>query len=458
MNSRLSLTARLTALFGLSSALVLLGLALLIREAIDRHFAEQDYAQLADSLQQVRQALRAGQPETLPERLAALDGHPQRLQVYVRVGESVAYATPEVDFGTALVATSRATAGSGALQWEQDGHVYRGIWTQMPDRPPATLLVAMDTGVHAHFLQGFQRSLAFYVALAALACGLLGWWSSRRGLAPLRAMAARAEAVTSQRVYERMPAEAVPVEMADLAVNLNAMLERLQQDFNRLSAFSSDLAHELRTPLASLLAQTQAVLSQEHDAAAYRDALAANAQALQRLARMVADMLYLAKMEHGLELSGTETIQVAEEVQGLFEFYEPLADDKQVRLRRHGDARITGDRLMLRRALGNLLSNALRHTPPQGTILVEVHADTTQVSIAVENEGDDIPAEIQPMLFERFSRAGRGPAWPDPGSENTGLGLAITRAIMAAHGGRVDVHSAGGRTRFTLYFPVRASL
>ncbi len=141
-----------------------------------------------------------------------------------------------------------------------------------------------------------------YVALAVLASGLFGWWAARRGLSPLRAMASRAKAVTGDKLDQRMPVEAVPVEMAALAADLNAMLARLQDDFRRLSEFSSDLAHELRTPLTNLMTQTRVALSQPRDAARYRDVLASNVEELQRLSRMVSDMLYLAKMEHGLDL------------------------------------------------------------------------------------------------------------------------------------------------------------
>ncbi|MBN4841682.1 histidine kinase dimerization/phospho-acceptor domain-containing protein, partial [Citrobacter braakii] len=120
-------------------------------------------------------------------------------------------------------------------------------------------------------------------------CGLLSWFAAYKGLAPLRAMKSRATTLTSQRLHQRMPVEAVPIEMADLAHELNKMLDRLEDAFTRLSEFSSNLAHELRTPLSNLLTQTQVALATRRDADTYREILASNAEELQRLGRMVSD-------------------------------------------------------------------------------------------------------------------------------------------------------------------------
>lgn len=169
------------------------------------------------------------------------------------------------------------------------------------------------------------------------------------------------------------------------------------------------------------------------------------------MARMVADMLFLAKTEHGLSLPSRDTVVLADEVHALFEFYEALADEKRVRLRVVGEGRVEGDRLMLRRAIGNLLSNALRHTPADGDVTVAIREAADAVELAVENSGPDIPADLLPRLFDRFFRADR--ARTHPASEGAGLGLSITRAIAQAHGGTASASSGAGRTRFVLRFP-----
>ncbi|SPA43468.1 sensory histidine kinase in two-component regulatory system with CopR, regulation of copper resistance, senses copper ions [Cupriavidus taiwanensis] len=461
MKPGLSLTARLTILFSLSSAAVLLGLGVLIWLAIDDHFADEDYAVLADNVRLIEKIAADGPAASLPQRLGPALEHHAGFVAEVRGTEGKRlYATRDFDFRPALAAAAQAPAANDAFAWEQQGQTYRGLrarlahaGAQSGGQPGALqVLVGMDTALHDHFLHAFRNTLAFYGMLAALASGLLGWWAARRGLSPLRTMASRARIVTAHKLDERMPVETVPVEMADLAATLNAMLERLQRDFARLSEFSSDLAHELRTPITNLMTQTQVVLSQPRDAARYRDVLASNVEELQRLSRMVSDMLYLAKTEHGIMLPSAEPIKVADEVQALFDFYDALAEDKGVRLTLRGRGRITGDRLMLRRALSNLLSNALRHTPAGKGIVVEITPGADAVQVVVENEGETIRPELLPALFDRFFRADKSRARPESDGAGLGLGLAITQAIVAAHGGAIGVSSEAGKTRFTLTF------
>ncbi|TPQ31219.1 two-component sensor histidine kinase [Cupriavidus pinatubonensis] len=460
MMRRFSLTTRLTALFCLSSAGVLLGLGILIATAMDQHFAEEDFASLGDNVRLIERIATENAAASVSERLAvALEHHPGFIAHVSAADGTLLYASNGFDFRTVLGTASVLPAGRESFEWEQDGKSYRGMRATVQatgdKQVPLTIVVGMDTEIHAHFMRAFRRSLTFYVTLAALASGLLGWWAARRGLAPLRTMASRARAVTAHKLDARMPVDAVPVEMADLAGTLNAMLERLQSDFQRLSDFSSDIAHELRTPLTNLMTQTHVVLSQPRAAEKYRDVLASNAEELQRLSRMVSDMLYLAQMEHGLTLPSAEPIDVAVEVHALFEFYDALAEDKAVRLQLRGEGHIVGDRLMLRRALSNLLSNALRYTPPGGVILIEIGGSADTITVSVENDGQDIRPDLLPVIFDRFSRGDKSRVRPE--SDSVGLGLSITRAIMAAHGGTIAVQSASGKTRFTLAFRQQAA-
>ena len=190
----------------------------------------------------------------------------------------------------------------------------------------------------------------------APACGLFGWFVVRRGLATLAAERAGLPNVTASRLDTRLPETSIPVELTGLVQTLNQMLERLQDAFNRLSNFSSDLAHELRTPVTNLTTQTQVALSQPRDAQTHIERRLPNAEEFERLSRMISDMLFLAKADHGLMLPSSETIELKQEIEGLLDFYDALAEERQVTLTVEGQGRITGDRLMLRRAISNLLS------------------------------------------------------------------------------------------------------
>jgi len=199
-----------------------------------------------------------------------------------------------------------------------------------------------------------------------------------------------------------------------------------------------------------LLTQTDVVLTQQRTNEAYRDTLSSNAEELQRLARTISDMLFLAQTENGISLPSHEPLSLQDEVAALFDFYDALAEEKGVRLLLTGEASIKGDRLMVRRALSNLISNAMRYTPAACAILVSIEKSESDILVHVENDGPEIPAEYLPHLFDRFYRADKSRTKLD--TDSAGLGLSITKAIMRAHQGEVAVQSGRGKTRFTLRF------
>jgi two-component system heavy metal sensor histidine kinase CusS len=243
----------------------------------------------------------------------------------------------------------------------------------------------------------------------------------------------------------------MPPELAEMAHSFNAMLGRLDDSFQRLSAFSADIAHELRTPLSNLLTHTQVTLTRPRPIEDYREALHSNLEELQWMAQLVNDMLYLAKADHGLLMPKREPLELADEADVLLEFFAPLAEDAGVTLSREGNAQIEGDRNMLRRALSNLLDNALRFTPAAGSVSLRIAELPGAVRVSVENTGDGISAELLPRLFDRFYRA--DPARQEGSSEHAGLGLAITQSIVRAHGGQIRCESKAGWTRFVIELP-----
>jgi len=267
----------------------------------------------------------------------------------------------------------------------------------------------------------------------------------------LRRMGVITGGVSAHSLNARLPEAQMPAELGELAHSINAMLGRLDDAFQRLSAFSADIAHELRTPLSNLLTHTQVTLTRERSLEDYREALHSNLEELQWMAQLVNDMLYLAKADHGLLAPNREPLALAEEVDVLLEFFAPLAEDANVRLSREGDGGLDGDRNMLRRALSNLLDNALRFTPEGGDVRVRIVDEVQRVRVSVENSGEEIPADRLPRLFDRFYRA--DPARQESRSEHAGLGLAITRSIIRAHGGEIRCESADGWTCFLIELP-----
>lgn len=447
MMSRLPLTARLALFFTAVAAMVVLGLGWLFMTATDRHFIELDQIAMQDKKHLIEDLLASGKSSDATRwRLddALSNHHGLFVSVLTRDGDPL--------FQTKGFPIQDPSGHEHAANANRQLRVMRFKATAgyAPDAE-LDITLAMDTAHHEQFIAELRRKLSLFAIVATLVSGLLGLFAAHQGLAPLRAMKVRAAGVSSQQLDERMPVESVPVEMADLADELNRMFDRLQRDFRKLQDFSSDLAHELRTPITNLLTQTQVTLSAQRDTAAYRDVLASNAEELQRLARMVSDMLYLAKTEHGVDLPNKERFRVEPEVQALFDFYEAVADEKQVRLVATGDGGIDGDRLMFRRAVSNLISNALRHSPHGGQVSVYVTESAECTGVTVENTGQGIDPKTLPRLFDRFFRADSSRS--HDAAHGSGLGLSITKAILESHGGQVSVESGGGRTAFHLSFP-----
>jgi two-component system heavy metal sensor histidine kinase CusS len=323
--------------------------------------------------------------------------------------------------------------------------------TETRDSSKILVTVAVLTDEHHKFMVVLYRHLWLAVTVGILATGLLGWLAARRGLAPIRQMARVAQQVTASSLDNRLAVEQLPVELHELADNFNQMLSRLGDAFRRLSEFSSDLAHELRTPIANLITHTHVALSRTRSADDYREVLYSNSEEFDRLARMITDMLFLAKADHGLIVPRNEAVNLETEVGDLFEFYDALAEDQGVSLQREGEGLVTGDRLMLRRALSNMLSNAINHTPRGGVVNVRIETTRTgETHLSVENPGEGIPSEHLPHIFERFYRVDSS---RKRSTEGAGLGLAITKSIMAAHRGTVSAESQAGRTRFEITFP-----
>ncbi|MGC4010108.1 MAG: heavy metal sensor histidine kinase [Pseudomonas sp.] len=437
MSARLSLGLRLSLLFAACTAAVSLLAGIVFSRASEAHFIELDQQLLSGKLAIFRDVLSGvGSAEQLAPHITELrrelERHPDLgLRLQGPDGQRWFWQLPTMNMAS------------------DEPPAYRELQAPLnadrPDGPQLTLI--LDITHHQHFLQRMQRLIWLTMGFSALATALLGAWAARASLRPLRRMSEVAAQVSAHSLTTRLDAGQMPQELRGLAGELNAMLARLEEAFQRLSAFSADIAHELRTPLTGLLTQTQVVLSRPRGLEEYREALHGNLEELERLTAMVNDMLFLAKADHGLLTPSSQPLALAGEVDELLEFYGPLAEEKSIRLERDGELSVQGDRALLRRVLANLLDNALRFTADGGQIRVRLEPG----QLSVENPGREIPADRLPRLFDRFYRA--DPARREGQGEHAGLGLAICRSIVRAHGGEIRCESAQGWTRFVIEFP-----
>ena len=310
--------------------------------------------------------------------------------------------------------------------------------------------IALDKRQDDAIVLHFRVAALVAWLLASAAAAALGYFAARRGLRPLRRMVEAAARIRAESLNERLDAENAPHELQDLARSFNAMLERLDQSFRRLSDFSSDLAHELRSPLSSLMLQAQVALGKPRNEAELRQVLESGLEELERLSRMANDMLFLAKAEHAGHLLQREPVSLAEEAGKVFEYFEPLASERGVRLELRGAARVLADRSMMRRMIANLVSNAVRHATPGSAVEVVCDDTGAAVAISVANHGVELSPEECGRVFDRFYRVESSRS---ASAEGAGLGLAIVKSIVELHGGRIGVESGSGRTSFCVRLP-----
>ena len=458
MKKKRSITKRLTLSFAAILSIGFLALGVYFYAATEHHFKEIDQAALENAVKRVEYVLSTGVKSVPEEFHARLDnlmvGH-DRVAVRVATEDGVLLAADsEISFPDeiAYAAMSRVTFGKPILfSWLDGEHQYRGLAARLPaaDSTGTSLEVtaALNIDHHKAFMSVVLRALWVSIACAVAISVPVSILITRVGMQPLLQLSRQLDAISINRLNDRKATDDLPAELIGFADAFNAMLARLDTSFARLSEFSADIAHELRTPVSNLLTQTQVTLSKVRTVEEYRDVLASSAEELERFGRMVSDMLFLAKTDDATELVHLESVDLAKEVRELFEFYEALAAEQSVELRLRGGVSVRGDRTMLRRALNNLLSNAIRYTQAGKSIEVALEQSGGNAFIHVTNPGDPIPEAVRERLFERFYRAD---AARSRDTEGAGLGLAIVKAISEAHGGGVCVNSANGSNTFTI--------
>lgn len=461
-----SITTRLALAYGLATAVILVSVAAYLSSALSAQLESRDESELVGEVLLVRHLLREVRSEDEiradTHRFADIAmGHEGLiLVVRSRQGEPLVTLNPRnetVPPLRVLPATTQPEKDMLQTWHPRNGVPSRGIAAlgQLGDSDKAVEIVVLrDAGYRVALIREYRYRLLWATLCGAAVAAGLGFVLARRGLRPLRRMATDAAAVTTSRLATRLDVGSAPAELRELAAALNDMLARLQDSFSRLSEFSADLAHDFRTPISNLIGQTQVTLAQSRGVAEYEALLESNLEEYERLARMIENMLFLARADHAQVAMGVRALDARAELDKVAEYFEAVAADRNVRLSVAGDASIHADQTLLRRAVTNLLDNALRHAPAGSTVRVDVAhragEEDSGTCIRVVNAGPAIAPEVLPHIFGRFYRA-------DPSRRNsaasTGLGLAIVDSIMRLHGGRALVSSIDGETVFSLLFP-----
>src|SRR5471032_2659203 len=292
-------------------------------------------------------------------------------------------------------------------------------------------------------------ALISLAAIGILLASALGYWAARIGLRPLASLSLEAQKLAPPKLTGRLQLSPLPPELSQFVNSFNSTLDRVEQAYSRLESFNADVAHELRSPLTNLIGQTQVALTRGRSAEHYFEVLQSNLEELERLRSIINDMLFLASADQGSKATKLTSTSLADEVATTLEYLDFILEDAQVQVR--GDAQVSIEIAHLRRALINLLSNAVQHTEPGQVIEVRIVVEEHQVSIGVANPGSPIASEHLSRLFERFYRVD---ASRSNSGNNHGLGLAIVKAIALMHGGDVFVRSDHGMNTFGIHLPV----
>jgi two-component system heavy metal sensor histidine kinase CusS len=460
---RRSITLRLVAMFSAAALIIfsLIGAALygVLKRELASHQREELNTLVQDMQYMIQRAgdvQRWSHVQTKLETLTPADGS---IRFWVRSED------PRFQYGEGPADVEPAERGPDGLgRLALPGRKYPLSTTAktiagFQERPAIRLIVGIDAAPYMHTLNAFAGALVGLSLLGALLVMVLGYWIAQVGLRPLKQLSGEAQAIGPKTLSQRLKNAPLPDELSELALAFNGMLERLEGAYNQLEAFNADVAHELRTPLANLIGETQVALSRQRTAPQFMEVLQSNLEELERLRSIINDMLFLARADQGESATSLASACVTEEISKTIEFFEFVLDESGMNVEVEGDvqARAFIETALFRRAMTNLLQNAIQHSGTGSRIRVQVSEQPTLIQVAVSNPGAPIEEAHLPRLFDRFYRVDAARNDSDPSQHHGhGLGLAIVKAIAKMHDGSVFARSQGGVTTIGFSVPAAA--
>jgi two-component system heavy metal sensor histidine kinase CusS len=447
-----SLALRLTTWYTLSSLFFLVLATGLLYVALAANLDRNSDQFLADKEHVIDTLLRErpDDKEGLREEVELESAARRYQQFYIRLLDEHGrpmLATPRMEDHLDLAALSRSGEGTPFRIPSRDRKPFRVLVTHSALGGDGsrrwTVQIALDLTQESGLLARYRAWLWTILAVGLLTSPIAGYQIAVRGIRPVREVAETARRISSATLGARIEHEGYPQEIAALALTFNAMLDRLEDSFGRLSRFSADIAHELRTPVNNIRGEAEVALARARSVDEYRDTLGSCLEEAVRLSDLIGSLLFLARSESPGAQIHKETADLGELLHGVQAYYEASAAESGVSIEVEVPAPVNTaiDRALLQRAVGNLVSNALAHTPAGGRIVLGARDAGGSVIIGVEDTGEGIPSDALPKVFDRFYRV--DPA-RSPGSGRSGLGLAIVQGIMVLHGGSVHIESKPG--------------
>ncbi len=462
----MKLTKRISFRLPLNICLLTCGLlyflSYLIENSFEKYSVEQNVSELNSVIYSIESELSyysasKHNDELNQNLLLILTGH-HRLFVYI-VDESgkIVYRTrgPNLLLVQSQVDFKSITQDHSTIIWDVDNFSYRVAASKLnlDNGKEFTTIVAVNQDVQMEFINRLHdglRLLMFLACIIALITTLIAIYFTQR---PFNALIKKIELINSQSLDERIPSSSVPSKYVSLVEAFNDMLNRMQDVFQRQHNFIADIAHEMRTPITNLTTQTQIALNNARTKNEYREILYSNLEEYERMSQMISDMFFLAQADNKELIPNLEDIDVVNTMAMMCDYFEPLTDEKNISIKLEGSCcHVQGDKMMLRRAIANILSNAIRYTPENQHIAISLNQiNEKRVKIEISNPGIKIESKHLPHLFDRFYRVDES---RQRNGEGAGIGLAIVKSIIDAHQGFIFVESDDVCTKFTLSLPV----
>ncbi len=457
-----SLTLRLALIFALLAFALLATLGVALYRDLERELIHRDDAALIYRVDQLRNLLNDSNTldliKTKPELFQNMLGNRESVLSIAAPGQKPLL---EVNPGNIDMPDVAPVPRDHALEFADVQHLpgVNGV-------PFSTLAATIDSGdlgslqvttgrlmtERTAVLASYRLSVYILASIAALVLAVVGYLMVHRGLLPLRRLAVHAQGIGVGNLAARLDSHGAPKELLPMIDSFNTMLERLAKGFVQLGQVSTDMAHELRTPINNLLGETQVALQQHRSIEAYQQLLASNVEELERLARMLDNMLFLARTDPASALRQRQELDAADEVERMADYFEGLAGDVDISIYDQGAGLTWAEPMLQRRAPWKLCATSIKYGAPASELLIQATPCAEGINLTVTNHGATIPAEHLPRLFERFYRVDES---RERSAHSNGLGLSIVATIMQLHNGRYSVSSENGVTCFALFFPGR---